>query len=243
MAWGTFTTAHIISLICAILINVGIYFLLKNRSEKVQITVLGILSFAGIINFTCNLLIWGSPLEYLPLHLCNINAIILPFVVFTRNKVISNLTLLWSFGALFALILNTEVADTAIFGLEFNLFYFSHLLELGVPLIMFKLGLCKLEPKCIFSTLGITFVTYTAIFFINCAINEYTAANGILNLDGQPLIANYMYSVDPNNPLLELFYSWIPYKYWFMLPAFGIVIPYLGAIYGVNYLIQKRKKK
>ena len=49
MVWGTFTAAHIISLIIAVIINVAIYFILKNKSEKVQIITLLILSSACFI--------------------------------------------------------------------------------------------------------------------------------------------------------------------------------------------------
>ena len=99
MAWGTFGTAHILSLIFAIALNVALYFLLKCCTQKIQIIVLGILSFSGIAAIIYNLVTWNSPLEYLPFHLCSINALILPFAVFTRNKVVANLTLLWSLGA------------------------------------------------------------------------------------------------------------------------------------------------
>lgn len=243
MAWGTFSAAHIVSLICAAIIGFAIYFLLKNRSEKVQLTVLGILSFAGIFNFSCNLLLWGAPLENLPLHLCNLNAVILPYAVFKKNTVLSNLTLLWALGAAIALILNQEMAGETVLGFKFCIYYFSHLLEIVVPVLLFKFGLCRLEPKCIYSTLGITIAAYTAIYFINCGINNWAAANAILDSKGAPLVVNYMYSVIPNNPVLELFHRIIPYSYWYMYVGFLIVIPYLGAIYGVDYLLRKHKNK
>ncbi len=242
MVWGTFTAAHIISLFGAVGINIGIYYLIKNKSKNVQITVLGILSFAGIFNFTCNLLLWGAPLENLPLHLCNFNAMILPIAVFTRNKTVSNLTLLWALGAAMALILNQEVANETLFGFKFCIYYFSHLLELGIPIILFKLGLCKLDHKCILSTIGITIAVYTAIYFINCAINDWAAANAVIDSKGAPLVVNYMYSVIPVNPVLDLFYKIVPYPYWYMYPGFVFVVPYLGAIYGANALMNKKKE-
>ena len=67
--WGLFGPVHIGTLIAGVLINLIIYFSLKNRSEKVQHTVLGILSFAGWATILYNLVTWGRPLEDLPLHL------------------------------------------------------------------------------------------------------------------------------------------------------------------------------
>ena len=71
----------------------GLYFALRRASRKTQAVVLGALSFSGIVAIIYNLVTWGSPIEYLPLHLCSINAILLPIVVFTRNKTLGNLLL------------------------------------------------------------------------------------------------------------------------------------------------------
>lgn len=91
MTWGNFTVTHIVSLVIAIGIVVGLYFLLRKRSDKVKTAVLFVLSFSGIAAIIFNLIKWGSPLEYLPLHLCSIAAIVLPIAVITRSKVLNNL--------------------------------------------------------------------------------------------------------------------------------------------------------
>ena len=144
MTWGTFSIAHIISLLLGAGITIGLYFALKHRTQKTQTIVLGILSFAGIAAIIYNLVAWNSPIEYLPFHLCSLNAMLLPIVVFTRNKHLGNLLLLWAIGALAALILNTSVAEAEIFSWTFFFYYFPHVLEFGIPLIIFKLGLIKL---------------------------------------------------------------------------------------------------
>lgn len=77
-AWGIFGIAHILSWPVAAGIILALYFLIKNRSERVQRTVLLILSFSGIAAIIYNLVVWNSPIEYLPLHLCSINAILFP---------------------------------------------------------------------------------------------------------------------------------------------------------------------
>ena len=119
MIWGFFSINHIITLILAIVIIVTLYFLLKNKSEKQQIKILGILSTLGIFAIIQELLFNGSPVEYLPLHLCSFNAMLLPIAVLTRNKTINNMLLLWSLGALIALILNNNVASCKIASMTF----------------------------------------------------------------------------------------------------------------------------
>ena len=123
MLWGSFGTVHILSLLLGAGLIIGLFFLLRKRSAKVQILVLGILSFSSVAAIVYNLIAWGSPYEYLPLHLCSLTAMVLPVAVFTRSKVLSNLLLLWSLGAVMALVVNTAQADFDVFSPTF-FFYF-----------------------------------------------------------------------------------------------------------------------
>ena len=91
MAWGTFGIVHIASLLLATAAMVGLYYILRTCSQKLQTIILGILSFAGIAAIVYNLIRWNSPWEYLPLHLCSLNALVLPFAVLLRSKVLGNL--------------------------------------------------------------------------------------------------------------------------------------------------------
>ena len=241
MAWGTFGTAHILSLIFAIALNVALYFILKRCTRKVQIIILGILSFSGIAAIIYNLVAWDSPLEYLPFHLCSLNAMILPLAVFTRNKVISNLTLLWSLGAAVALILNHSVAAAEILDPVFCFYFFPHVFEMSIPILLFKLGICRLDAKCIISTVGITTGVYTLIHFINVALNSHCLEHSVTNPSGEIVQVNYMFSITPDNPVLVLFHNLIPHAYWYMLPAVLIAAVYLAAIYGIASLMRRKK--
>lgn len=243
MEWGFFSIAHIISLVLAVAINTGLYFLLKRTGEKIAHITLFVLSFSGIAAIIFNLVAWGSPLEYLPFHLCSINALMLPIAVITRNRTINNLLLLWSLGAFFALILNVSVAEAAIGSATFMFYYFPHVLEAGIPIIMFKLGLVKLDARCTISTLIITMSSYTVIHFINLLVNHITEASSILTPQGEVVSVNYMFSLRPENPLLDLFYSIIPHQYWYMYMIIPIVALYLGTIYGINYLIERQRMR
>ena len=232
MVWGTFTIPHIVSLLLGVAIIVGLYFILKNRTEKTQVIVLGVLSFAGIAAIIYNLLAWNSPIEYLPLHLCSLNAMVLPFAVFSRNKYLGNLLMLWSIGALAALALNTSVAAAEILSWTFFFYYFPHVLEFGIPILLFSLGLVKLDKKCIISTTAITMGSYIIIHFINIVINQYCINNNILDWAGNVVQVNYMFSIFHDyNPLLMLFHSIIPHEFWYMFLCIPVIIVYLGALY------------
>lgn len=244
MTWGFFSTAHILSLVLAVGIIVALYFLLRKATSAVKIAVLGILSFAGIGAIIYNLIIWDSPLEYLPLHLCSLNAMVLPFAVFSKNKTLNNLLLLWSLGAMVALIVNTAVSEAKILSWTFVFYYFPHVLEFGIPILMFRLKLVKKDVKCIATTLGITMAAYTIIHFINLWINSYAVANSILDWAGNVIKVNYMYSIYPENPLLALFYQIIPHEYWYMYLVVVVIAVYLVCVYlrGIIQCLKTKKK-
>lgn len=241
MKWGFFGAVHIISLMAAAAMIVCLYFILRKASRRVQTMVLGVLSFSGIAAIIYNLVMWDAPLEYLPLQLCSINALLLPVVVFTRNQTMGNLLLVWSLGALAALVLNFEMVNVEIFSDVFFFYYFPHVMEFGIPILLFKLGLVKKNEKCIGSTMAITMGIYTVVHLINKLINGYCAANQIMSGDSV-LQVNYMFSIDPTNPLTALFYKLIPCEYWYMYMVLPIVLVYLLAVYSPQLAARYRKQ-
>ena len=242
MKWGSFGVVHIATLILAMLIILGLYFALRKASRKTQTIVLGVLSFSGICAIIFNLVVWGSPIEYLPLHLCSINAILLPIVVFTRNKTLGNLLLVWCLGALAALVVNMAQSEYEIFSWTFVFYYFPHVLEFGIPILLFSLGIIEKHPKYIPSTLGITMLIYTGVHFCNLGINAYLTSNIVLDYAGNLIQVNYMYSIVPENPLLAIFKQIIPFDYWYMYMIVPILAIYLGIVY-LPQILQNRKKK
>ena len=235
MEWGFFGPVHIATLVAAAAILIGIYFALRKAPQKVQVWVLGVLSLSGIAAIIFNLIRWDDPVSYLPLHLCSINAMMLPIAVFTRNKTIGNLLLVWSLGALVALVLNFEMKETKLFGEPFNFYYFPHIFEFGIPILLFKLGLVKKDVRCIGSTLTITMVIYTVVHLINSGINTYIPDADV----------NYMFSIEATNPLTALFYKLIPCEYWYMYLVLPIVAVYLLGVYTpqIRAILRERKAK
>ena len=232
--WGSFGIAHLLSLAGSVLIIIGLYYLLKNRSKETIRIILFVLSLSGIGAILYNLLAWNSPIEYLPLHLCSINAMLLPIAVLTRNKTIGNLLLVWCLGALVAIIANFEMAEATLFSESFNFYFFPHVFEFGIPVLLFKLGLVKKDPECIGSTLTITMLLYTMVHLCNLGINRYCA------LVGNGIRVNYMFSIEPTNPVIAMFHQLIPYEYWHMYLVLPIVGLYLILIYAPELTAKRR---
>ena len=231
MLWGSYGIVHIASLLLSAAIIVGLYFLLKNFSDKTKTIVLFILSLSGISAIIFNLVTWGSPIEYLPFHMCSITAMLLPFAVLTRNGVINNLLLLWCVGALIALVLNQAQANYEIWSWTFFFYYFPHTLEFGIPILMFAFKLTKKKLIYIPTTLGLTALIYTCVHLINVWLNHYAQAHNIVDWAGEIVKLNYMYSVDPTNPVLQLMYTLIPHPYWYMFVATPFIVLYLALVY------------
>ncbi len=242
MKWGFFTPIHIATLFAAAAMNLGLYYFLRHKSAKVQTLVLLPFSLLGVGAVIFNLLEWGSPLEYLPLHLCSINAMLLPIVLLTRSKALGNLLLVWCLGALMALVVNFEMKDADLLGESFFWYYFPHVFEFGLPLIFIKLGLVKMEAKYIPTTLALTMLIYTGVHLCNVAINNYCRLYEVVNASGALIQVNYMFSIRPANPLLVLFYKLVPYRYWYMYLVLPIVASYLAIIYAPQLTAAHRRK-
>lgn len=242
MLWGSFGAVHILSLLIGAGIIIGLYFLLRCFSEKIQTIVLGILSFSGIAAIIFNLVTWGSPYEYLPLHLCSLTALVLPVAVFTRSKILGNLLLLWSLGAIMALVVNTAQVNFEICSATFVFYFFPHLLEFGIPVLLFALGLVKKDVKCIGTTLLITLCAFTLVHFANLALNSYFTTHQVLGPSGALIQVNYMYTMKPENPVMALFWSWIPYPFWYLLPIVVIILMYLLIVYSKQIAAHFRNK-
>lgn len=242
MTWGTFGVVHITTLILSVIMITLLYLILKNRSQRTQRIVLFILSLSGIAAIIFNLVTWNSPLEYLPFHMCSINAILLPIAIATKNKTIGNLLLVWCLGALLALVVNFAQAGFEIFSWTFVFYYFPHTLEFGIPVLLFMLDIFEFKPKYIFSTVGITAAIYTAVHFINLGINQYCIDNNLLDWAGNVIQVNYMYSIKPENPVLDIFWSWIPQPFWYMLPGVAVVAVYELGLLAAWYIKHHIKK-
>lgn len=242
MPWGFFSLTHILSLLFVPVFTVGMYYLLRDRSEKTQKMVLFLLSLWGIVSMIFNLLYFKSPFEDLPLHLCAFNAMVLPVVVLTKNKILGNVLFLWCLGAVAALILNNEMCEYSFFSWPIFFYYWPHVMEFSIPILLVCLKLIKKDPKCIYSSLGITVAIYTVVHFINLALNRYIRAHDIRNPEGEQILANYMYSLAPNNPLVEWFMKLIPGGYWHMYLTIPIMAVYLLIVYAPE-ILRKRKNK
>ncbi len=242
MIWGTFTIQHILSLAVIITFAVSLHFILKRLSDKAKTLVLFAVSLVGVAAVLYDLVRWGQPLLYLPLHLCSLNALLIPFAVLTKNKVLSHLTLVWSLGAMLVLIVNTGQAYYQMFSEAFWVFVCCHTADVTVPALLFTTGLVEFNIKKAPPVIGATMAAYTGVHFINLGINKYLAAEAAsMGTRAAVPHVNYMYSLgDEGNAVFALFQKIIPFDYWHMY----LIAPIIAAfLFSVNFCIKLHRKR
>ena len=218
-----------------IVLLIAVSLALRERSEKTKGSVLVtacLLTLAGFVVYkiflsrdssyneiTANMggfNWWGE----FPLQLCNINMLLIPVAVLKKSRpVMSFCFFVGPLGALMALIMPGNGFDGYSLLLPRMLGYYgTHFMVLieGLALGTFGLYRPRLRdmPGTALTILAISF----AVFLINL----------LLRRTGLHPKANYFFSVETEgNFLLELFHSWVPFPFLYLLPSFGILIPYM----------------
>ena len=210
MKWGFFTPTHILTLVLAAVTLTALYYGLRNRSAKIQTAVLFVLSLSGIAAIVFNLLRWGSPLEYLPLHLCSVNLFLIAWHAFRPTKTLDNFLYVACIpGALAALLFPswTKLPPTAL--MHIHSFTFHILLVCYPAMLLAGRDLhpdVKVMPK--------------VLLLLACLAGVAAITNAILD-------TNYMYlaEAETGNPLYW-FEKNMGSHYW----GFAVILPLLVLI-------------
>ncbi|MGE4509146.1 MAG: hypothetical protein AB7D16_11040 [Eubacteriaceae bacterium] len=225
-----------------------LWFFLRDKSQETKRQALLILSGLLILSYTINrilifndpdlLTLWGGKgyilRETLPFQLCGLGMIFIPLALLTKKE------LLYSFcfvvtplAALLAIIYPPTPYDvTPIYDPSYFTFYLDHAFCIINGISLITLGLYTPRMGLIFKTTF--FVTFLA--FIAHLINLGAA---FIGLEG----VNYFYSLDPEGSgLLELFWSFLPYPYWYLLLYIPVLLSYYFLFVGGILLIKKFQK-
>ncbi|MBQ5961079.1 MAG: YwaF family protein [Firmicutes bacterium] len=246
-----FNLVFCIASLCFILLLIVASLLLRNKSEKTKKAVIVtacVITFIGFFVYKVFLSLdkeynvitqnmggfnwWGE----LPLQLCNINMILIPIAVLTgKRPLMSFCFFVGPIGALFALMMPGNGFDGYSLLLPRMLgFYGTHFMIIIEALAIVTFGLYR--PK--FRDLPMTIVTLLCVAFVVFCINM------LMRWTGLHPKANYFYSVETEgNFLLDLFHSWIPVPFLYLLPSILILGPYMLLVTGGFELAGRIKKK
>lgn len=247
-----FNTTYIIVFAAFIAVLVIASLLLKKTSEKTRSWVIAIAMIITFISFWIykyfvsidepyaeilreNGLGDGSFTWFneLPLHLCNINMMLIPIAVWTKRRpLLFFVSLIGPLGAILALIMPSTGFDAypllepRIIG-----YYFTHFMVLIGGLSVMTFGLFK--PK--FKDIPAGILAMALISLVIFGINMLLRATGLNEF------ANYFYNVGPEtNPILNIFWNFLPVPYLYELCAIVILAPYLLLVTFGFWLFRKK---
>lgn len=235
LTMAPFNALFCITFAAFIVLLIVVSLIMRNRSEKAKralIAVTCILTFIGFFVYKYFISIdkeydaitqnmggfnwWGE----LPLHLCNINLILIPIAVITMKKpLLSFCFFVAPIGALMALLMPANgFSGYSILLPRMIGFYGIHFIIIVMALSIVTFGLYR--PK--FRDLPLTLVTLLLVALVVFGINMLFRATGL-----HPK-ANYFFSVETEgNFLLEIFHKWIPVPFLYLLPSVLILAPYM----------------
>ena len=235
-----FNTVFLITFAAFLLLLLAASILLRGKRESTRQTVLVIACLATLVGFffykyylsqdaDFNVITadmggfnwWGE----LPLQLCNINMILIPIAVLKKSRpLMSFCFFLGPLGALMAL----AMPGNGFSGYSLLLprmlgYYGTHFMIVieGLAIVCFGLYRPRFRdlPRTVVAALLIAF----GVFVINM----------LLRWSGLHPKANYFFSVETEgNALLELFHSWIPVPFLYLLPCIVILGVYMALVTG-----------
>lgn len=162
---------------------------------------------------------WGE----LPLHLCNINLLLIPVAALTKKRaLLSFCFFIGPLGALMALVMPGNGFDAfPIFLPRMLGYYGTHFIVFIAALALATFGLYHPKMRDVPMIAATLFIVALVIFGINM----------ILRTSGLHPKANYFYTVETEgNPLLEIFWRWFPCPFLYMLPCIAILCAYASVI-------------
>lgn len=243
-----FNGVFLILLAIMLMFIVGASSILKDKSKKAKKTFIVTVAVLDIICFVFYKLALSRDSEFLtltnlakfnwldelPLQLCNINMFLIPIGVLAENTAMMGFSYIVApLGAMMALVCpDPSFVGFSIFVPRMLGYYITHMVVFCLGIFLATLGFYK--PKL--SDMPGVLLT------LLCVSAGAHCFNLLLRYTGLCGHANYFYTFGADISLLNLFWSWIPLPYLYELPAFLILLAYMGLQILFFKLLEKFKK-
>jgi len=155
----------------------------------------------------------------LPLHFCNLNLILLPLALHTKNKTLMAYQLYFGvpLAALALVTIYPTFISRPIWHFTPFVYFFYHSLLVVLPIMLVKFKLYTPSFKNILQPTLLVFALTAVIHGINV----------ILRATGIASEANYFFTYGLEGDFFtELLWRFIPYPFFFLLPALLLFVPY-----------------
>ena len=213
--------------------------LLKNKPEKTRRTVLSVACIITAVGFFVYKYFLSIDVEYdqvayasmggfnwwgeLPLHMCNINMILIPIAVWRKNRSLMSFNFFTgTLGATMALMMpSMGFAGYPLFMPRLIGFWGTHFMVLIESIALITYGLYKPAFKDVPKTLLTIVIVTFCIFLIDLFIRT----------TGLNPRANYFFAMETEgNPVLNIFHNLVPIPFVYLIPCLLIIAPYMCLI-------------
>jgi len=219
---------HIITIIVLpVLVFLAVNFSLKDRDEKIKRYALLILCCFNALLYLVYKIVQAHDPSYnfniftnLPLHFCNINLILLPLAIYTKNKYLMAYQLYFGviLAALALFTVDPSFRSKPLFEFTCIVYFYYHSMLAVLPLILIKFKFYTPSFKVIWQPVLII-VSLTSLMHI---VNMIFRATGLAN------DSNYFFTYGLKGDFLtEFYWSLIPYNLFFLLPSLITFAPYI----------------
>lgn len=214
------------------------HFAKKDSTQRFHF--LWVLSWINLISYLLNLVYFSRiahPLTLLPLQLCNIGVILIPWALKTqRTWIVDFLVYACGCGALAAILIVSKDYEDVYSIFTFS-FYVFHFLIFIIPILMGVWGFYTIHP-----TVKIAMTVTLELIILSLFIH---GINLLLNDYGIP--ANYFFTLRAlsvtTNVAFKWFASLIPYDYFYMYLVFPILYLYMALLKKIVWFLTKRPYK
>lgn len=221
-----FNLVHMGVILFAIILTIVASLLLRKKEQKKKDYIMIGLAIFNILLFVVYK-IWLANDDYpfniwkeLPLQLCNINMFLIPLGIIFKNKYLLTFSFyIAPLGALMAMLFpNLDFINNNLFMFRNIGFYGTHIIIFAMGLMLAPLGYIEPKMKNLKILLISTIIFSLGAFIVNILLIAITGVEDI----------NYFYVMTPEGiSILELFWSLIPVKYLYLLPAIVIISLYV----------------
>ena len=224
-----FSIQHLANVLYIPAVIFAFYYIFRDKSEKTKTWALLGLSIFNIIIFTINKFVIFrvfddlQVLNELPLQLCNMNLILIPLALITKNKLLMGYVYYVATIAAMAAILFFDSRYVGVNVMTYSIFvyFFYHAVLVATPILLVMFGLYTPEKSQIIKV----------IILLLCMATVMHGFNLLMRSTGWCTISNYFYTMGmEGNPVLELLMKLIPIPLVYFFP----IIPIL---YGYDLLI------
>ena len=237
-----YSPTHILMLLAAPIIFCIFYFSLRNRTEKTKRVVLLCLAIFNALIYIAYKIVMAFTfdvfiiLKELPLHLCNLNLILIPLAILTNNKLLMSYLYYVGLLAAFAGIMffDSVFLGKNVFSFVVLVYFIYHAILLVFPLLLVSLKLF---------TPSLSYVWKALVVLVSLALIMHLV-NLLFIHTGWCVEANYFYTMGmPDNPVLGMLMKLIPIPFLYYLPVAPVLYGFDVLITLPQILIEKRKNK